>query len=453
MKSQANQYIDKKLLSKTMGLSFVQQIAVAMSTYCLAQAGFSYENPQHLIAWSMASFAFHLLAPAVQIVIKRWESDLFFETYRSFLQKNVLGKHGSPLLWRRKDLKDSFISAVGNDAEGYLGALLFVGLDVFSFAASLVLGVFVLGLTIDANFLPAFAVSGVLSYICFRKMSGNVKDAYEAEQVARTSYNSFILGSWDNIFFKNNSVMARYENILKQRYELAKTATRKSSTSSEYLIFTLGLVSSLPVIALVLWLGLKSMSPGQTAALLALLATIPRQLNMLTTFRSIFQNVAAYIGFESKFKVIHETAAIPSIDYREQIKLEKIRIGQRQHQCLKTLEEHIQTLKPGRYEIRGDNGSGKSTLLLHLNSKLASSFYLPSMPNLTIGDFETAESSGQKLLRHIDYLMAGDDQVLLLDEWDANLDTENLKKTEALLNKAAETKVVIEVRHRETIAV
>lgn len=451
MKSQASQYINKKLLSKTMGLSFVQQIAVALSTYCLAQAGFNYEKPQELIAWSMASFAFHLLAPAVQIVIKRWESDLFFETYKNFLQKNLLEKYGNPLLWRRKDLKDSFISAVGNDAEGYLGALLFVGLDVFSFVASLVLGVLVLGVTIDANFLPAFAVSGVLSYLCYRKMSGKVKDDFEAEQVARTSYNSFILGSWDNIFFKNSSIIDRYKNNLELRYKMAKEATKNSSTSSEVLIFTLGLVSSIPVIALVLWLGLKSISPGQTAALLALLATIPRQLNMLTTFRSIFQNIAAYIGFESKFKVIHEMAAIQHNEYKEQIKLEKMRIEDLSHESLISLEKRIQNLKPGRYEIRGDNGSGKSTLLLHLNSILPNSFYLPSSPNLTIGEFETAESSGQKLLRHIDYLMTGHDRVLLLDEWDANLDTANLRKTEDLLNKAAETKVIIEVRHRESL--
>jgi ABC-type multidrug transport system fused ATPase/permease subunit len=451
MKSQAKQYINKKQLFKTMALSLVQQIAVALSTFCLAQAGFNYDNPNRLIAWSMGSFAFHLLAPAVQIIIKRWESDLFFETYQSFLKKNLLGRYGSPLLWRRKDLKDSFISSISGDAEGYLGSILFVGLDVFAFVVSLVLGVLVLGATIDVNFLPAFAISGLLSYCLYRKMYGQVRDDFENEQVARTAYNGYILGAWDNVFFKNSSVIKRYENALALKYERAKAATRKSSTSSEYLIFTLGLVSAIPVIALVLWVGLKNASFHQTSALLALLATIPRQLNMLTTFRSVFQNLAAYIGFEAKFKVIHETAAIEESAYQDQIKLQKIKIEERHYESLTVLEDRIQRLKPGRYEIRGENGSGKSTLLLHLNATLNRSFYLPSMPNLAITESETSGSSGEKLLRHIDYLRAGEDQILLLDEWDANLDSANLLRTEQVLDELAKSKVIIEVRHRGEI--
>ncbi|MNL26152.1 hypothetical protein D3C87_1476640 [compost metagenome] len=271
--------------------------------------------------------------------------------------------------------------------------------------------------------------------------------------MARTAYNGYILGAWDNVFFKNSSVIKRYENALAQKYERAKSATRKSSTSSEYLIFTLGVVSAIPVIALVLWVGLKNASSHQTPALLALLATIPRQLNMLTTFRSIFQNLAAYIGFEAKFKVIHETAAIQQSEYQNQIKLKKIKIRDSHYESLTDLENVIETFKPGRYEVRGENGSGKSTLLLHLNSTLPNSFYLPSMPNLAICDTETTDSSGEKLLRHVDYLRTGNDQVLLLDEWDANLDCANLVKTEKLLDELATFKVVIEVRHRDKMTV
>ncbi len=149
MMTPAFQYMNKRQLFKTMGWGAIQQVFVALSTLCLAQAGLHYADSKALIGWSMASFAFHLFSPAVQILIKRQESDLFFDTYKSFLQKNLLSRSGSSLLWRRKDVKDSFISALSNDAEGYLGSILFVGLDVFTFILSLFLGVFVLGVTID----------------------------------------------------------------------------------------------------------------------------------------------------------------------------------------------------------------------------------------------------------------------------------------------------------------
>lgn len=85
---------------------------------------------------------------------------------------------------------------------------------------------------------------------------------------------------------------------------------------------------------------------------------------------------------------------------------------------------------------------------MHLNAVLKKSFYLPSAPSLVIDDTEITESSGEKLLRHLEYLSQGTDQILLLDEWDANLDVINIRKTEMLLNRLAKQKVILEVRHR-----
>lgn len=117
---------------------------MTINTYSLAQAGFHYQNPQELLMWGLAIFTFHLFAPAVQIWVKKMEHDLLFDSYMIFLKVNLLAKHGLPTLWRRKDQKESFTACLGIDAEGYLGSILFVGLDVFSFVLSLVLGFVVL---------------------------------------------------------------------------------------------------------------------------------------------------------------------------------------------------------------------------------------------------------------------------------------------------------------------
>ncbi len=449
MKSQAYPYVNKIQLSKTLTLSFIQQFAVALSTFCLAKAGYNYKDPSKLIAWCMGSFLFHILAPAIQIIIKRWEYNLFFETYKSFIQKNLLEKYGSPCFWRQKDLKDSFTASIGVDAEGYLGAILFVGLDVFSYFISLVLGVIVLGSTIDTKFIPAFLLSCILSYFLYVKMNKPIKTRFEAEQVARTAFNSHVMGAWDNVFLKKESIKLRYEKSLFDKYEQAKEHTKNAASSAECLVFALGFVAAIPVLLLVLFIGFQNTSTQQTSALLALLATVPRQLNMLTTFRGIFQNMAALIGYETKMKVIHQNVNIENLIYHDQIKLDKIKIQQCHYSDLLELENKIKAFRPGRYEIRGENGSGKSTLLLHLNFSLENSFYLPSLPSLAISDIDMIESSGENLLRHIDYLRLGSDQILLLDEWDANLDELNIHRTEVLLNELAKDKIIIEVRHRK----
>lgn len=450
MKSEAYQYINKFELAKTLGLSSVQQMLTALSTYCLIRAGLSYDEPTNLLLWCVASFVFHLLSPAVQVLVKKWEYDLHFEAYRSFMQRNLFSKKGQSLLWRRKDLKDSYIASLGNDGESHLGALLFVGLDVFAFLTSILFGVLVLGGTLDVGFIPAFILSALLSFLFYRLMSKQVERDFQKEQDARTSFNGYILNAWDNVFIKNQSINSRYQETFNSRLTLTKEATKKSAGSSEFLVFVLGVVSALPILGCIIWLGLNNINNNEIAALLALLATVPRQLTILTTMRSLFQNMTAFIGFNSKFSVIHKDIQIESIDHRQQIQVKKLTLASVHHESLEQLERTIQNLKPGRYEVRGANGCGKSTLLLHLNATVADTFYLPAHPNLEIGNLGVALSSGEGLLKHIDYLRTESESILLLDEWDANLDRNNILKTEVLLNELAQSKVIIEVRHRET---
>lgn len=430
-----------------MGLSSMQQVLIALSTYCLVQAGLQYQNPQKLLAWALGSLAFHLVAPALQIIVKKWEYDLLFDSYKNFLRKNLLEKYGASTLWRQKDLKESFMASLGIDAEGYLGAILYVGLDIFSFTLSLILGIAVLGSTVDATFVPAFIASALLSYLCYQLLSRQVRENYELEQQARTSFNGYILNAWDNVFFKNSSVSSNYQQRLETKYQGAKEATKAAAVSSEYLVFVLGIISAIPIMICVAWIGIVNIETNNTAALLALLATLPRQMNMLNTFRSIFSNVAAFLGFNAKFAVLHEAVQLQQQDHQQQICLEKMTLNGKSFKDLKSLEKEIGLLPKGRHEIRGANGSGKSTLLLHLNAQLESSFYLPASPDLEIGD-DTNESSGEKLLRHMQYLMSQPEPVLLLDEWDANLDHANMDKISKILTALAADKIIIEVRHR-----
>jgi ABC-type multidrug transport system fused ATPase/permease subunit len=447
MKHQVWSYTSKKILVKVLSLSLAQQIFVALSTWSLIEAGFHLETPREFLTCLVLAFLFQVLAPGLQIFIKALEFDLIFEAYRRFLEKNLLGHAGTPGLWRRKDVKDRFLTSVGIDAEGYLGAMIFVGLDIFTFVVSLILGTLVLGAMIDAAFVTAYILSGILSYALYVALSPHVKARYEQEQAARTSFNAFLLTSWDNLFFKNQRLVQKYKTRMGAEYQAARQNTIDAGVASEFSVFALGLVSATPVMAVVLWIASHHLGPGQTALLIGLLATIPRQLNMLTTFRSLFQNMTSFIGFEAKFRVIHQNAELTASPYLSQIQLPKITLAQSEFKTLPEVTAFLKSAAPGRYEINGENGSGKSSLLLHLNEVLENSFYLPAHPDLAISDHETPGSSGEKMLQHIHFLSEGNESYLLLDEWDANLDAANRNLVASELERLSKTKVLIEVRH------
>ena len=108
------------------------------------------------------------------------------------------------------------------------------------------------------------------------------------------------------------------------------------------------------------------------------------------------------------------------------------------------------TLKPGRLTMRGENGAGKSTALMLVKNSLANrAFFLPTQNQLSFTSETNKYSTGKSLRnRLMEILEKVDVDVLLLDEWDANLDKENQERLSALIEELASKKCVIEVRHR-----
>ena len=109
------------------------------------------------------------------------------------------------------------------------------------------------------------------------------------------------------------------------------------------------------------------------------------------------------------------------------------------------------TFKTGeRIGIVGKNGAGKSTLLMMVKDLLSDrAFFLPTHNQLSFFAETHKQSTGESL-RHrlLEIIEKVDTDVLLLDEWDANLDKENQEKLSSLIDELATKKCVIEVRHR-----
>jgi ABC-type transport system involved in cytochrome bd biosynthesis fused ATPase/permease subunit len=87
--------------------------------------------------------------------------------------------------------------------------------------------------------------------------------------------------------------------------------------------------------------------------------------------------------------------------------------------------------------------------MLVKNSLSDRAFFLPTQNQLSFISETNKYSTGESLRnRLIEILERVDVDVLLLDEWDANLDKENQERLSLLIDQLAEKKCVIEVRHR-----
>lgn len=126
--------------------------------------------------------------------------------------------------------------------------------------------------------------------------------------------------------------------------------------------------------------------------------------------------------------------------------------------------EMIAAMKSGRITLQGANGSGKTTLINLIKAEFHDrAFYLPTNSRLAFEKtFDNAYSTGQKVKVHLDELKTilldsvkcdGNNndtpkRILLLDEWDANLDAKNKEQISAMLDIFSKHYCVVEIRHR-----
>ena len=133
----------------------------------------------------------------------------------------------------------------------------------------------------------------------------------------------------------------------------------------------------------------------------------------------------------------------------KRINWDKLRISIRA--TVVPLETLIESLPShGRYTIKGENGSGKSSLLLLIKLlKGREAFYLPAKHELSFQLSKDGFSTGQLVRKTLHELLEKlDTEIVLLDEWDANLDTVNQQQLSQLIDQLSQKKCVIEVRHR-----
>lgn len=441
-------YVEKKNLLLMFSFVSLQQALTALGTYALAKAGLSFHDRPHFVFWVIASLVLYLITPAMGIFIRRLESAMSFSGYRIFLEETLFSKKGIASLWQNKSAKDRFLASIGSDANDYLGLILLMTIDLFSFSLSVLLGVLVLSFTIDLSFLPAFVAAGILSHVVYRKSSPWIERYYNQEQEARTNLGEHLLKSWDNVLLNNRSVILRYTSSFEEKLTIARAKAATAATMAEALVFTLGITTGLPVLASVIWILQNSPVASDNEVLIALLATLPRQLNILNIFRNLFQSLTGLLSVKSKFDVIREGSELVDRDLASSIRASEMTLNQRSLKDLTEIMGLLEAQSPGRYEVRGPNGTGKSTLLLHLNKNFPRSFYLPSYPELFLVDKGVARSTGENLYSHFQALKEVPEEVILLDEWDANLDHENLLFLNDQITELSKKKMVIEVRHR-----
>jgi len=231
------------------------------------------------------------------------------------------------------------------------------------------------------------------------------------------------------------------------------------------------------VLSTTAWIAVQD--AGNTTLLIALAATLPRQIEMTLDMHQLTAGFTDLLAVWTRIKgVCEHIRPLPDAGFVARIGFGRVVLkeGDQQRRCTSLADamHHALASPSGLITVRGGNGSGKSTLLAALKAQLhGRAYYWPTQDRLAFAFNSSAEvaensddadeivaaedavekkgySSGERQLQVLREIVVNTAYpVYLLDEWDANLDAANRAAAHTLVEELARRARVIEISHRD----
>lgn len=384
------------------------------------------------------------------------------EAQRSFINTFVASNRNQIIQWSNKGIREEKLSILTTEGPNTIHALIDYVFDLFAYVLSVFLNIFALSLVVEPLFAVAYGIS-VLTVIVVMKLKRRLQQRLTQKALtARIDLYQSLLASWDNVLLGNFYNFKIWQDKTTQRLDRCLRKNVDLERFDQVLAIVISLLTSLPSLAVVVYYVYTNRH--HTALLTAFLVTLPVLFTILSYTYQTLSLVFRWTMHRSKLSAIYKAIQPikdPHVSMERKVKWPKIQIipnafsldhtslpGPLQLNSYQDLLPYTQT--SGRLTLRGENGAGKSTLLMLVKNALSErAFFLPTQNQLSFVSETNKYSTGESLRnRLVEILERVDVDVLLLDEWDANLDKENQEQLSALIDELAKKKCVIEVRHR-----
>jgi len=346
----------------------------------------------------------------------------------------------------------------------------------------LVFNALVLGAEIDPS-LPAAYVGAFGALLLMQwVLQKPIAHAYLENQRMNNRITAQGYTAWDNVFAGNSYNLRLWLFGFKTKLREGLVAQIRAIVAREGMSAMSGIVSLAIVFATITMVALRHV--GDTALLVGLATTLPRQIEMTYELHLLASGWNDFIAIWTRFGgVAANMSPEPDADFDHRIKYDRLvlREGDRAN-VVSSLGDALRVAlaqPTGRINVRGGNGTGKSSLLASLKTEMKKrAYYWPTTDRLAFqfaggvvpvdveGDEDdevvvVAESmdkklgfsSGERQLKSLQEIVESTAaEIYLLDEWDANLDAANKAKADALVDELAARARVVEISHRDGVS-
>jgi len=336
----------------------------------------------------------------------------------------------------------------------------------------------VLGVEIDAGLPAAYAATFAILMAIQLSVRRRIADIYLENQRQNNRVIAHGYTAWDNVFSGNRYNWRLWLGGFKSKLRDCFRAQVKAIMAREGLSALGGIIGLAIVFSAMTYVVIAN--AGDTEVLIALAATLPRQIEMTNQVHQLTSGWNDVLALWTRLGgVARSMRPEPDPNFDRRIKFDRLVLREDGRGNICSSVEGAMRLvlakRRGRVLVRGDNGTGKSTLLAALKAEIKNrAYYWPTTDRLAfrfatqanldepqVYDDDEDElrsrkskqagfSSGERQLRSLEEIVQHTDAAIyLLDEWDANLDASNRAVADALVEQLAHRARVIEISHRD----
>lgn len=433
----------------------LQQLIVASSTVWIAKLSFDIATGQPF--W-LDLFLF--LASLVVVYIPGTFSiyqlhGAKFKAFSNYILEFVKSHQHKVTEVGNRELKEkgtAFLSSEGylvlNDFSKFVYDWLAVSLNV-------ALNILAFGTFVEPRLLIAYVIGFLFLLLSLRMTGDAIRKNESWAQQARIELTQGLMLGWENIIIANSYNLKKWTELIETRFGKAMERSLYSIKISQIIATLAMLLNMSPVLFCLGYLFFQN--AHHPAYLAILIATLPRQIQILQYMQVIVSYTTQWNAMKARLEALTASLTKLSSEGSPWTRVSWGEISVAWDGQSKVIPSHnvfldiLSSFQSGRLTLRGRNGAGKSTLLMmakkHFDSQ---AYYLPAQSNLIFDKIaQKSLSTGENVRLVLEEIKEKVDvPILLLDEWDANLDTKNQREISKLIHQLSQSKCVIEVRHR-----
>ncbi|MGZ3732629.1 MAG: ATP-binding cassette domain-containing protein [Parachlamydiaceae bacterium] len=440
-----------------LGILLIQQVIEASSTIWLVKLMQSITQGENFIPYlvlCLSSLALAYVPLCIASILKiTWKQ----EAQRSFIDHFVSFNKNKIADWNNRTLKEQKLATLTSEGPTVIHTVIDYVWDLYTYVLSVFLNVTALSIILEPLFSVTYGLSITCVFLVMKLKRMRQQELTQKALNARIELCQSLLGAWDNVLLGNEYNFELWREKSEARLNHSVKCNVALERFDQFLAIIVSLITSIPTLLVVLYFVMMHQhNPVELSSFIVALPLLFVNLSYTYQTLSLVFRWSMHFGkLRSIYQSIQPTASITDA-METKVKWPKITLSEPlQHPdstpIPTTFEDILQKASSScRLTLRGDNGCGKSTLLMLLKEKLAKhAFFLPTQNQLAFVSDAHCYSTGESLknlLGEILHQVKAD--VLLLDEWDANLDKDNQEKLSHLIDQLAAKKCVIEVRHR-----